>query len=262
MAAYDSLKSLVQQAIRTNGNNEITGQVLQNVLMAMIDELGGENGYAGVATPSTNPGAPDGKVFYFATEAGTYTHFDGATLTKGIHLLVFSGVTWSHQTLYTIDSEVTSGSNNLITSGAVYTKIINAINALDATVSKSAGADGLSLSLTETDGKVTSISGSIAPQTYDAYGAASAAQIAAATDATNKVNAAKTQILGDAASDYNTLGKLEDKIQAEASRAAAAESALNTDKAERQPHWQAMALMMPTQRLKSMDLSAHHTKTM
>ena len=233
MAAYDSLKSLVQQAIRTNGNNEITGQVLQNVLMAMIDELGGENGYAGVATPSTNPGAPDGKVFYFATEAGTYTHFDGATLAKGIHLLVFNGVTWSHQTLYTIDSEVTSGSNNLITSGAVYTKIINAINALNATVSKSAGADGLSLSLTETDGKVTSISGSIAPQTYDAYGAASAAQIAAATDATNKVNAAKTQILGDAASDYNTLGKLEDKIQAEASRAAAAESALNTAKADK-----------------------------
>lgn len=233
MAAYDSLKSLVQQAIRTNGNNEITGQVLQNVLMEMIDELGGENGYAGVATPSTNPGAPDGKVFYFATEAGTYTHFDGATLAKGIHLLVFNGVTWSHQTLYTIDSEVTSGSNNLITSGAVYNKIINAINALDATVSKSAGADGLSLSLTETDGKVTSISGSIAPQTYDAYGAASAAQIAAATDATNKVNAAKTQILGDAASDYNTLGKLEDKIQAEASRAAAAENALNTDKADK-----------------------------
>jgi glycerophosphoryl diester phosphodiesterase len=233
MAAYDSLKSLVQQAIRTNGNNEITGQVLQNVLMAMIDELGGENGYAGVATPSTNPGAPDGKVFYFATEAGTYTHFDGATLSRGIHLLVFSGVTWSHQTLYTIDSEVTSGSNNLITSGAVYNKIINAINALDATVSKSAGADGLSLSLTEVDGKVTNISGSIAPQTYDAYGAASAAQIAAATDATNKVNAAKTQILGDAASDYNTLGKLEDKIQAEASRAAAAESALNTAKADK-----------------------------
>lgn len=233
MAAYDSLKSLVQQAIRTNGNNEITGQVLQNVLMAMIDELGGENGYAGVATPSTNPGAPDGKVFYFGTEAGTYTHFDGATLAKGIHLLVFNGVTWSHQTLYTIDSEVTSGSNNLITSGAVYTKIVNAINALDATVSKSAGADGLSLSLTETDGKVTSISGSIAPQTYDAYGAASAAQIAASTDATNKVNAAKTQILGGAASDYNTLGKLEDKIQAEASRAAAAENALNTDKAEK-----------------------------
>ena len=36
----------------------------------------------------------------------------------------------------------------------------------------------------------------------------------------------KSEITGDAASDYNTLGKVEDKIQAEASRAEAAEGAL------------------------------------
>lgn len=40
MGAYDSLKSLVRQYIKTNGQNEITGQILQNVLIAMIDDLG------------------------------------------------------------------------------------------------------------------------------------------------------------------------------------------------------------------------------
>ncbi|MCQ2562631.1 MAG: hypothetical protein MJ158_03400, partial [Alphaproteobacteria bacterium] len=50
------------------------------------------------------------------------------------------------------------------------------INALDATVSQTAvtGGDGLSLSISEVDGKITSISGSIAANTYDASGAAAA----------------------------------------------------------------------------------------
>ena len=46
------------------------------------------------------------------------------------------------------------------------------IQALDGTASQTAGADGLALSVTTTDGVVTAISGSIAANTYDAYGAA------------------------------------------------------------------------------------------
>ena len=46
---------------------------------------------------------------------------------------------------------------------------------LDATASQTAGADGLALSITEVDGKITAISGSIAAETYDAYGAAATA---------------------------------------------------------------------------------------
>ena len=57
-----------------------------------------------------------------------------------------------------------------------------AINALDAEASQTAGADGLALSVTEVDGKITAISGSIAPNTYDAYGAA--ANAVEALDAT------------------------------------------------------------------------------
>ena len=57
-----------------------------------------------------------------------------------------------------------------------------AIAGLDASVSQTAGTDGLALSVTEVDGKVTAVSGSIATNTYDAYGTASSA--IAALDAT------------------------------------------------------------------------------
>lgn len=43
----------------------------------------------------------------------------------------------------------------------------------------------------------------------------------------------KSEVTGDAASDYNTLGKVEDKIQAETSRAEAAEGALDNAKANK-----------------------------
>jgi hypothetical protein len=50
------------------------------------------------------------------------------------------------------------------------------INALDATVTQEAGADGLAISITETDGKLASVTASIAAETYDAFGAAKAVQ--------------------------------------------------------------------------------------
>lgn len=61
------------------------------------------------------------------------------------------------------------------TTGSVAQKIATAIEGLDATESQTAGADGLALSVTEVDGVITGISGSIAANTYDAYGAAAAA---------------------------------------------------------------------------------------
>ena len=54
--------------------------------------------------------------------------------------------------------------------------IKTAVEALDANLSQEAGADGLALSITEEDGKITAISGSIAANTYDAHGAAKAVQ--------------------------------------------------------------------------------------
>ena len=54
--------------------------------------------------------------------------------------------------------------------------ITGAINGLDSTKSQAAGADGLALNVVQENGVITSISGSIAANTYDAYGSASAVE--------------------------------------------------------------------------------------
>ena len=70
------------------------------------------------------------------------------------------------------------------------------LNALDTSISQTAGVDGLSLNIVQENGLITSLSGGIAAETYDAYGAA---------------ETVKTELLGDV-EELNTLGKLEDAI--------------------------------------------------
>lgn len=83
MGNYEELKTAIQKVIRTNGNNEITGAVLQNALLSIIDILGANATFAGVATPNTDPGRVDQNVFYLATEAGTYVNFRNIEVEKG-----------------------------------------------------------------------------------------------------------------------------------------------------------------------------------
>ena len=83
MANYSDLKSSIQSVIRQNGSNAITGQLLQNSLLSMIESLGANQQFAGIASPTTNPGTPDQNVFYIAATAGTYANFGGAVLNAG-----------------------------------------------------------------------------------------------------------------------------------------------------------------------------------
>ena len=80
MANWTVLKAAIADIIKTNGNQEITGAVLQNTLNSIVNLVGENATFAGVATPSTNPGSPDGPVFYFANNAGVYSNFDGIEL--------------------------------------------------------------------------------------------------------------------------------------------------------------------------------------
>lgn len=77
MANYETLKTAIQQVVKTNGNNEITGALLQQSLLAMINSLGAGYQFGGIAKPSTNPGTPDHRVFYIAATGGTYTNMGG-----------------------------------------------------------------------------------------------------------------------------------------------------------------------------------------
>lgn len=83
MGTYEELKAAIQQVIRTNGNNEITGANLQNALLSIINVVGANATFAGIATPNTNPGIVDQNVFYLATEAGTYVNFGGIEINMG-----------------------------------------------------------------------------------------------------------------------------------------------------------------------------------
>lgn len=83
MSNYNSLKATINANIKTNGNQEITGSVLNSVLNAMVNTLGAGYQYAGIATPSTNPGTPDSRVFYLAATPGTYTNFAGISIGDG-----------------------------------------------------------------------------------------------------------------------------------------------------------------------------------
>lgn len=82
MANYATLKAAIQQVVKTNGNNEITGASLQQSLLSMINSLGAGYQFAGIATRATNPGTPDQKVFYIANGKGTYTNFGGINVTE------------------------------------------------------------------------------------------------------------------------------------------------------------------------------------
>ena len=99
MANWTTLKAAIADAIKTNGNQEITGQLLQNVLNNIVSSVGENSTFAGIATPATNPGALDGPVFYLATEAGIYANFGGVTLTEGLNILLWNGSIWSADNL-------------------------------------------------------------------------------------------------------------------------------------------------------------------
>lgn len=77
MANWATLKAAIADVIKTNGNQKITGAVLQNTLTSIVNAVGENATFAGIATPATNPGTPDGPVFYFAFEPGVYPNFSG-----------------------------------------------------------------------------------------------------------------------------------------------------------------------------------------
>lgn len=129
---YETLKAAVAGVIKTNGNEEITGQLLQDVLMAIINALGSGYQFMGIATAETTPGTPDQRVFYLAGSAGS-TVLPGFSITVDheICVLMYSDE-WEKQTLLQFDSALTSGSQNLVTSGMVYNAVTNLSQAIDS----------------------------------------------------------------------------------------------------------------------------------
>ena len=123
MANWTILKNAIANVVKTNGNQEITGAVLQNTLNSIISTVGENATYVGIATPTTNPGAPDGDVFYFATQAGTYTNFGGVELNEGLNILRWNGTSWVVTNVMTIVQGIGDSENAVMSQKATTYKL-------------------------------------------------------------------------------------------------------------------------------------------
>jgi len=148
MANYATLKAAIDAVIKTNGNQEITGTVLNQVLTAMVNSLGANYQFAGVAIPSTNPGTPDQNVFYIAIQAGTYANFGGHVLSSGITFFLWDG-SWSTEN-YQI-----SLSDNSVTISKIADGAVTSVKIAGGAVTTEKIADGAVTMAKIADGAIT-----------------------------------------------------------------------------------------------------------
>ena len=87
--AHETLKTLITNNIKTNGQNAITAQILQDVLIAMVDEYPDISGYATRTWVQQQDYAPKEWVQQqgYATESALsdYLSLDGGTLTGAVN---------------------------------------------------------------------------------------------------------------------------------------------------------------------------------
>lgn len=95
MGGYMELKAAIAAVVKANGNNEITGAKMQVVLNAIVSTVGANRTFVGIANENTNPGTPDGNVFYIAYEAGNYVNFQSGasnlTVKPGELAILYNG---------------------------------------------------------------------------------------------------------------------------------------------------------------------------
>lgn len=106
MANYTQLIKTINDNIKANGNQEITGPVLNAVLQAIVSGLSEGALFVGIANTTTNPPAYDGDVFYIALEPGTYSNFGVIVPNGSIGIIYNTSSDWAVtliNTYYEID---------------------------------------------------------------------------------------------------------------------------------------------------------------
>lgn len=103
MSNYNNLKTAIQQVIKKNGKQEITGNILKSALLAMVNSIGENYQYVGIATPELDPGSPDQNVMYITSKNGVYTNFNNLQVENEIAVLTFNGA-WAKQTIYSLET--------------------------------------------------------------------------------------------------------------------------------------------------------------
>ena len=135
MPNWNTLKNAVANVIKANNNKEITGPLLQNVLHSIINAVGENAAFAGIANVETNPGFFDGPVFFLASEPGIYSNFSGLVLPANtIGVFLYNNQKWSLlpiieniATLYDISKKANLNSQNALATGEEQRLVIKII---------------------------------------------------------------------------------------------------------------------------------------
>lgn len=136
MANFENLQQTITTAVYQNSDGDITGEALQLVLLTMLETMGRQSGFMGVATAETIPTElPDGKQFYVATEGGDYSAFGESysALEDGLHLFYYDDENeeWAYADLLVNVSSAISGKQDALTEGdAVEITENNVLNVL------------------------------------------------------------------------------------------------------------------------------------
>ena len=122
MANFEQLKSTVANVIKTNGEENITGAIMQDVLLTIINSIAGGYMFGGVAQHSGNVGNPDYNVFYLAG-SGAYTGYGGAiTIPDGCYGVFLYDGTWSQEVVdigVHLTGDVATGEQDGVTGGRI-----------------------------------------------------------------------------------------------------------------------------------------------
>ena len=119
---YNQLKTAIAEVIRTNGNEEITGEVLQYILISMVSSLGKDYQFAGVATPETEVGTPDENKAWILC-AGTYANFGNPfTVNENQFAVAMYNGSFDVKVVTVgrpVDDTLTEGGHNPVEGGAI-----------------------------------------------------------------------------------------------------------------------------------------------
>lgn len=114
MANYNNLKNAIAAVIKDNNQQEITGDILQSSLLAMVDSLGKYATFAGIAQPNTVPNTPDQNIFYIATTPGVYNSLGGVEVKDTAYIICNITGSWKgYDTNLTIGQAVLTSPQEL-----------------------------------------------------------------------------------------------------------------------------------------------------
>ena len=128
--AWTQLKNAINNAIKANNNQEITGQVLNSVLNTIVNSIGKYATFAGIATPGTNPGLFEGPIIYFASTAGIYPNFGNITV-KASQVVALYNIGGSWESYEIADNNITTAriADKSVTLSKLSDEIVNSSKA-------------------------------------------------------------------------------------------------------------------------------------